>query len=526
VAAFIGRRALSGVTVIAVLLFLTFFVFNTIPTNPACLVVACGPHSGTTDAEIRAVDHRLGIDRPVVVQFGTFAWDLVHGDLGVTWTTQQQVFAVISRAAPVTASLIAGGMIVTLLLSLSFGSFAASHPKSVGDRTVLVVSAIGLAIHPFVLAILLERFFAHRFGSPSGGYCPIFGGRSGCSGLEAWASHLVVPWIVFGLLFLPLYTRMVRARLLETSNESWVSTARAKGASERRVLLVHSLPNAVAPILPMVAIDAGTALTAAIYIETVFGLPGLGQLAVRALSGEAGGYDLPLTAGLVVTVGVFVIGLNILADIGGAWIDPRLRVNAVRAPSQIAGVVSSSRVRLAIGLAVTLVLLAIASYQLALPRGDDESALANSRTFTANFFDRFALAGEGGDAITTRVTRVVFGPASWRVYATVKNEGGEAVEMYQPPAAVGYPNQGFSLVISPSTRQRSAGLRQFTVEEADTFTPALPRRLGPGESWSGSFGGSDAVTRGQQVFVGFGAFFGGKTSQPVSGTTERAIVTR
>src|SRR5205085_8081452 len=151
-----------------------------------------------------------------------------------------------------------------------------------------------------------------------------------CGGPVEWAKHLFIPWCVFALFFLPLYMRMLRVRLLETFSEPWISTARAKGASERRVVLGHALRNAIGPVLPMIAIDAGTAITAAIYVETVFGLNGLGTLAVTAFSGQAGGYDLPLTAGIVTIVGVFVVLLNIGADVAGAWVDPRTRERATR----------------------------------------------------------------------------------------------------------------------------------------------------------------------------------------------------
>jgi peptide/nickel transport system permease protein len=121
--AFVARRAISGAALIASLTFLTFLVFNTIPTNPACLVVACGPHTTTGDAAIKAADHRLGIDRPVVVQYGKFVWGLVrHGSLGTSWTNDRKVGPQIAAALPVTASLVAGGMILMLALALALGS--------------------------------------------------------------------------------------------------------------------------------------------------------------------------------------------------------------------------------------------------------------------------------------------------------------------------------------------------------------------------------------------------------------------
>src|SRR4051812_26370585 len=228
-AAFLVRRTLSGLLMIVLLTFLTYFVFNEIPTNPACIVVACGPHTTTTDAQILAADHRLGIDRSVFVQYGDFAWKLIrHGDFGSAWTTHDQVGTLIGDALPITASLVGGGMLLMLLLAIPLGALAATRPRSPTDRGVLALSVIGLAIHPFVLGLTILNFFVQRLHVYDFSYCPL-PGRSqfpsstqftgtftGCGGPVDWARHLAVPWFVFALLFLPLYMRMIRVRLLET----------------------------------------------------------------------------------------------------------------------------------------------------------------------------------------------------------------------------------------------------------------------------------------------------------------------
>jgi len=138
---------------------------------------------------------------------------------------------------------------------------------------------------------------------------------------------MAVPWFVFALFFIPIYLRIIRARLVGTPSEPYITTARAKGATETRVVVHHALRNSMGPMLPMVALDAGTAITAAIYVETIFGLPGLGHLAVVGLTGEIGQihYDLPFLIALVLTIGVFVVALTTLADIAHAWLDPRIR---------------------------------------------------------------------------------------------------------------------------------------------------------------------------------------------------------
>jgi peptide/nickel transport system permease protein len=344
---FVLRRLSSGALVIVVLTFVTYVVVNEIPQNKACEVIYCT--SSTTDAEMQAALHQAGLDRPIWVQYGDFLWRLVrHGSLGTT-ADGQSLNPTIEAAVPPTAWLVAGGMALMFLLTVPLAAVAASSPRSPADRGALSFSLVGLAVHPFVLGIGLQQAATH-LGLPKTGYCPLTtnaipnatapglpipigrGAPVPCGGAGAWLSHMIVPWIVFALFFTPLYLRMIRTRLLATLGEQYVITARAKGAGERRVLIRHALRNAFGPLLPMIALDAGTALTAAIYIETVFAIPGLGHLAVVGLSGEffMGHYDLHYITAIVFTVGVFVVALSTAADVASAWLDPRVRERARR----------------------------------------------------------------------------------------------------------------------------------------------------------------------------------------------------
>jgi peptide/nickel transport system permease protein len=519
-AAFLLRRALSGLLLVGLLTFLTFVVFNEIPTNPACLVVACGPHTTTSDAQIRDADHALGIDRSVFAQYGDFAWRLVrHGDFGMSWTQQSKVGALITASLPITASLVAGGMLLMMLLALPLGCIAALRPRSPADRGLLAVSVVGLAIHPFVLGLMIRDFFAHQLHVFDFRYCPLTGASAtGCGGPVDWAAHMAVPWTVFALFFLPLYLRMVRVRLLETFSEPWISTARAKGASETRVVLGHALRNAIGPVLPMLAIDAGTAITAAIYVETVFGLQGLGSLAVRAFSGQAGGYDLPLTAGIVTTIGAFVVFLNIAADVGGAWLDPRIRDRTTRGLIPLPQAVASRpRARLALNVAVAgtvvaLLALTVTHKEKSGGRLDLGTPL---RALRVNWDDvnrvEAQVAGPRGPVtkhgyIETHVTEIEFGRFGWRVHASIANKSPLTVRVNSlTPAAtsVTYPNQPASLLIQTDDGSGTRSLRPLPAKE---FTPALPQVLNANATWAGTFAGSDPVAHGVLFFVGFGQF--------------------
>jgi peptide/nickel transport system permease protein len=518
--AFLVRRLLSGLLHVGVLVFLTFVVFNLIPTNPACLVVACGPHTTTNDAQIIEADHRLGIDRSVFVQYAHFVWRLVsHADLGTAWTSPVEVRHAIAESLPATASLVAGGMVLMILLAIPLACWSAMRPRSPADRGLLAFSVIGVAVHPFVLGITLRDFFAQHLDLGASGYCPLFSrpsattpgsAFSSCAGIADWSSHLAVPWLVFALFFLPLYMRMIRVRLLETLGEQWITTARAKGASEARVVLRHALRNAIAPVLPMIAIDAGTAITAAIYIETVFGLNGIGLLAVQAFSGRVGGYDLPLTAGIVLTVGAFVILLNTGADVVGAWIDPRTRLRAgsglVPLPAAIATRPRARRgLNIGLGAAITVLALIALSHRDSTPKRSVQIG-APLRSVATAWDDVHRLTTEGPVAhhgyIETTVRRIELGTDGWRVHATVANMSPLPLQIDELTDAV-YPRQGMSLLVQEPT---GYGGNRLVAHQAREFIPNLPHLIPPNGTWRGTFAGAGRIRRGAQLYVGFGQF--------------------
>jgi peptide/nickel transport system permease protein len=522
--AFLVRRVLSGILLVAVLTFLAFFVFNEIPTNPACLVVACGPHTTTTDAMILAADHQLGIDRNVFVQWADWVWHVVrNGDFGESWTTKQQVGAMLSASLPATASLVAGGAVLMMLLAVPLGAVAATRPRTPADRGILAASVLGLAVHPFVLAIFIRDFFGRHLHVYDFSYCPLFGSNpAGCGGPLGWAGHLAVPWFVFALFFLPLYMRMIRVRLLETYSEPYISTARAKGASETRVLQHHALRNAIGPLLPMLAIDAGTALTAAIYIETVFGLSGLGSLAVQALSGASGGFDLPLVAGVVFIVGAFVVVLNVGADVAGAWVDPRIRQRSASGLIPLPrGVDTRPRVRLALNGAVGVALVVLLAIAIAHPGASSTPSaklVPPVRTVKLGADDVTRISAViapatksspttmGSGYLETKVSAVDFGKSGWRVHASIADVGHVPVRVLAETSAgapVFYPRQPFSLIVRTDN---GGGIKTLQPLTAVAFDPPMPAELKPGKTWTGTFGGSDVVKNGTLFYVGFGQF--------------------
>lgn len=342
------RRAVIAVLLLVALTFVTYVIFWQIPTDPACYVLPCGPGRQVPQSDFKRVRHELGTDRPVIVQYGHFLENAVRGDLGIAWTGISEdrqthklsgvpVGSTLVDALGVTASVVLGGVVILLLISIPLGLFTASHPNTILDRTILAVSLVAISTHPIVVGTLLQTVAGKDWQVvPVNGYCPLFSTGSGggptffsgggvvtCNGPGSWASHLILPWITFALFFVAIYLRMIRVTVMEALGAQYVRTARAKGASEWRVLRVHAFRNALLPILTMVGMDIGVALGISLYIEAVYSLPGLGHVALTALNGSVG-FDLPFITGIVLIVGVVVIGLNLVIDIAYAALDPRI----------------------------------------------------------------------------------------------------------------------------------------------------------------------------------------------------------
>jgi peptide/nickel transport system permease protein len=182
---------------------------------------------------------------------------------------------------------------------------------------------LGISAHPVWIGLILIYFVGYKAGlTPLGGYCDLFNPSTECGGPVKWAHSLVLPWVTFALLYAALYTRMIRATVLETMNEDYIRTARAKGASEVVVMRSHILRNAMLPIVTLLGLDIGLLLGGAIFTETVFGLPGLGRSALQALNG----FDLPTVMGITVFATFAVIVCNLIVDLLYAVIDPRIRL--------------------------------------------------------------------------------------------------------------------------------------------------------------------------------------------------------
>jgi peptide/nickel transport system permease protein len=317
---YLARRLIWAVVLFIAVTLVAYVLFFLIPSDPARLVAG----KAATDADIKRAAHFLGTDRPIYVQYAKFLDRLIiHQNLGFSFANRQSVNTIVGNAAPVTASLVFGGAIFWMLLALPIGILSALRPRSLLDRASMTFVLIGISAHPIWIGLIFAYVFGFRLHvTPITGYCDFINPSTNCGGPVQWAYHMVLPWATFAILFAALYVRMIRANVLDTMNEDYVRTARAKGAPEHLVLRSHILRNALLPVVTMLGMDISLALGGAVFTETVYSLPGLGKTAIGALNFN----DIPTVEGVIVFATLAIIVFNLVVDLLYAWIDPRIRL--------------------------------------------------------------------------------------------------------------------------------------------------------------------------------------------------------
>jgi peptide/nickel transport system permease protein len=321
---YLVRRVLWAALLFMVITFVTFVIFFMGPQDPAR--AQCGGDQASRSC-LKLATEKLGLDRPMYVQYGKFLDRLIiHQNLGKSYASQANINDTIKEAAPVTASLVFGGAVLWMIVGLLVGVYSALRPRSLLDRTAMLFVLIGVSAHPIWIGLIFEYFFGVKWKiTPIANYANFFGAAPGSGqpgGPWQWFYHLILPWITFAILFAALYVRMIRANVLDTINEDYVRTARAKGAPEHLVLRSHVLRNAMLPVVTMLGMDISLALGGAVFTETVYSLPGLGKTAVAGLNFN----DIPTVEGVIVSATLAIIVFNLVVDLLYAWIDPRIRL--------------------------------------------------------------------------------------------------------------------------------------------------------------------------------------------------------
>ncbi len=298
-----GRLAQSCVVLVGVSL-LTFILLYVLPADPARMVAG---RSANPDV-VAAIRRELGLDRPLPERYAHYVSRLLRGDLGRSYVQKVDVADLVGSRLGATAQLMAAGILFELLLGLPAGIAAAVRRGSAVDRLVMVAAFAGASAPQFAVGLLLLYVLSFRFGwFPLGGY-------------GTW-QHVVLPAVTLGLAGGGWYARVMRSALVEVLDQDYVRTGRAKGLTPRRVLFRHALQNALIPVVSMVGLDVGTFMGGVVVVESVFGWPGIGQLAWQAIQMV----DVPVILGVVLTSALAILAGNLLADLCYPFLDPRVR---------------------------------------------------------------------------------------------------------------------------------------------------------------------------------------------------------
>ncbi len=329
--AYISRRLAVSFFILLAASFAVYVIFAFLPFDPAALT--CGKNCNDPGI-IEANRRRLGYDLPFFTQYFLFLKGLFFGrtfgegaalincpapSLGYSFQQHACVTNLIGEALPVTFSLAIGAIVMWLALGIGLGILAARFRGRIVDRLSTIFVLIGTSLPTFLTGLLLLVFVVIRWGLipfPSGNYTSFF------ENPFEWAQILFLPWLTLAFAYAALYTRFVRSSVIDTSNEDYIRTARAKGLSEGVILGKHTLRAALAPIATMAGLDFAGLLGGAILTESVFNLPGLGRLAISAVTK----YDLPIIVATTLLAAFIVVIMNLIVDILYAYIDPRVRV--------------------------------------------------------------------------------------------------------------------------------------------------------------------------------------------------------
>jgi peptide/nickel transport system permease protein len=315
---YIIRRLLWVIVLLIVVSAVTFVVFYLLPSaDPAVLRAGRSPNP----ALIEAIRKSLGLNRPVYVQYWDYIKNIVlHFNFGYSYQFSQPVRTMIFQRLPATISLTVGAVFIWLLIGLPIGIISAVRSRSVLDRSAMGGALLAISAPSYWLGLVALYLFANDIG-----VFKIFDGANSYTGLTAdpgrWFGSLIMPWFVLAASFAAFYSRLLRSNLIETMSEDYIRTARAKGLSERRVILRHGVRAAITPIVTVLGLDIGTLLGGAVLIETVFNIPGVGRLAYEGIINA----DLPVIQGTVLLGAFFIVVANLVVDIVYAFLDPRVR---------------------------------------------------------------------------------------------------------------------------------------------------------------------------------------------------------
>jgi peptide/nickel transport system permease protein len=319
---YVIRRVLWSLLMLVLVVALVFVIFFVLPGSaggtgedqkyPPVAIRIAGKHP--TPETIEAIIDRLGLDRPVPVQFATYIGNALQGDLGYSYQTQEPVTQAVLRRFPPTLSLAFGASVLWLLMGCTVGVISALKRRTILDRASMITALLGVSLPVFWLGLMAVFFFDSQLRIyDTGSYTSFF------SNPLKWLSVMWLPWLVLAVTYAAIYSRMVRGNMLEVAGEDYIRTARAKGLNERSVIR-HKLRSALTPVVTMYGLDLGLLLGGAIITESIFNIPGIGSYTVTAIAQQ----NLPVILGTTLIASFFIIFSNLVVDIVYGFLDPRV----------------------------------------------------------------------------------------------------------------------------------------------------------------------------------------------------------
>jgi ABC-type dipeptide/oligopeptide/nickel transport system permease component len=302
---FLLRRLLLTIPVVLGVATLVFALIHLVPGDPAQAMLG----EGASAQDLVELRERLGLNRPLLVQYTEFMTGLVRGDLGVSLSRNEPVTRLILERIPATAELAFAAMAVAIALAIPLGIVAAVWRATAIDQAAMTMALIGISVPNFWLGPLMAILFSVELG-----WLPV-------SGRGTW-QHLVLPSVTLGAALAAILARMTRASLLDELHELYVMAAAARGASRVRVVLRHAFRNSLIPIVTIVGLQFGSVLTGTVITETIFAWPGIGRLLIQSI----GFRDYPLVQGCILLIAVTYVAMNLLTDVAYGWLDPRIRL--------------------------------------------------------------------------------------------------------------------------------------------------------------------------------------------------------
>ncbi len=308
-----GRRLLAAIPVLWGVTFLTYIVMNLLPGDAAQELLG----ANATPAQVHQLRIQLHLNEPFWVRYGGWLGGLLHGNLGTSLVSRENVTTLLGQRLPVTAELLIYAFAGSIVFAVGLAVLAARKPNGIADRISMVVSMTGLSVAPYVLALVLIYIFAVRLQ-----WFPAIGYTSLTQNPGANIRSLTLPAIAIGFPLFSVYTRLLRADIVEQmQREDYIVTAQAKGVPPWRVLIRHALPNSLFGLITLVALNLGTLVGAAAIIEPIFSLPGVGAILIQSITD----HDVPVVEGIVVVFAVVVVLAGLIADLLYATLDPRIR---------------------------------------------------------------------------------------------------------------------------------------------------------------------------------------------------------